>query len=157
MPGPLDWWNRIRRVVGPPGPPATRAAVPTAAEAARRAELAAVFAHVDEVERELGAAEHDREVEIAAIAAAAAQERDRILVAARERALTERATASAQHRRRLDGDAQRLRADAASGADALWHRAAAAIPGLVSDAVARVRSFAENGSDGDGVSGGPAR
>ncbi len=147
MPGPLDWWNRIRRVVGPPGAPASRAAVPTTADAARRAELAAVFAHLDELETQLRVAEQRRVEEAAVIATVAARERDRLLADARVRAEKARAVATTQRRVAVDRDAERLRADAASRVGDLRRSAAAAMPPMVADAVARVRSFAESGSD----------
>ena len=145
MPGPLDWWNRIRRVVGPPGAPATRAAVPTDLDAARRAELASVFAHVDRVEAELRASEAYCDREVAAILARAEEESARILADASARAAEARAAAGTQRRTDLEVHGTELHADAETQAAALRQRAGEAVPALVDQAVAIVRSFALEG------------
>ena len=142
MPGPLDWWNRIRRVVGPPGPPATRAAVPTDVDAARRAELAPVLNHVDLLESELRVMEEKRDDEIALIVAEAEQQANRLVADARERATAEQAGAGTRRRSEAaDMDAE-LHSSAAAEAAAMQQRALEALPELVERAVAEARAFA---------------
>lgn len=145
MPRPFDWWNRIRRVVGPPGAPTTRAAVPTAVGAAQRAELAAVFAHVDDLEVELRHVEQRCIDEVRAFDAEAREEAERLLAGARERAATASAEVETRVRRSMDDEAARLRSKAADRADELRRGSSGSISALASDAVARVRSFAESG------------
>ena len=142
MPGPLDWWNRIRRVVGPPGAPESRAAVPTELDAARRMELGPIFEYLDRVEAELGSAERECDREVAAIVNRAEREASRLVADARECASTERGRAGAIRRTELARDAKVLRARAAMEAAATRDRARAALPALVERAVEEVRSFA---------------
>ncbi len=153
MPGPLDWWNRVRRAVGPPGASATRAAVPTDVDAGRRAELAVVFAHVDRLESELRAAEAYSDREVATVHARAEQHTTRLLADADERAVRARAAAGAQRRTDLEVQGTQSRADAEARAEALRQRAADAFPELVDRAVEMVRSFALERSAGVAPSG----
>ncbi|HWS46453.1 MAG TPA: hypothetical protein VN636_11380 [Acidimicrobiia bacterium] len=147
MPGPVDWWNRIRRVVGPPGAPATRAAVPADPDARRRAELAGIFTHLDRVDVDLRRVEQDAVREAAEVAARAEQEANRVRADAREAAATARATAAARRRSDLELDAEDRRARAARAAAELDRRARAAMTEVVDAAVERVRAFARSASD----------
>lgn len=142
MPGPLDWWNRVRRAVGPPGPSTTRSAVPSNVDAARRAELASVFAHVDRLELELRAAEAYSDREVATIRARAEQDVVRLDVDADERAERARAAAAVQRRTDLASQETGMRAEAEARATALQRRAVGELPDLIDRAVELVRSYA---------------
>jgi hypothetical protein len=142
MPGLLDWWYRIRRVVGPPGASGTRAAVPTDVESARRAELAIVFEHCDQLEPQLRARENECEREIEKIRANAAAEVERTLTEGHLRAAAARAEASTALERSFEREATEFEQHADSEVAALQRRTSAAMAGLVSDAVDLVRGFA---------------
>ncbi len=147
MPGLLDWWYRMRRVVGPPGTPSTRAAVPTDVEAARAAELASVFAHVDRLESDLRAREDEGEREAEAILADAGLHAGRIAADGNERAAVARADAAAGRRREFEEHAHELERRAAYEAEEVRRRAREAFPALIDEAVARVRAFAAGRGD----------
>ena len=143
MPGLFDWWSRVRKVVGPPGAPATLAGVPADTDAARRAELEPLFAHLDALEAEL------RATEVAADEAAAARHRDAaaraeaVFADAQDRAAFAEADAATVRRARFEEESRDVAAGAARDAAALIERARDRIPGLVARAVASVLSFAD--------------
>jgi hypothetical protein len=142
VPGLLDWWYRMRRVVGPPGPLASRAAVPTDLEAARRAELAALFEHCDALEVELFARERACERQVDEIGAEAADAVERLLADARERAPTAHAEAGAVRRSGFDDAAREVQRRARADARAVTERASASAPAIAAAAVDLVRRFA---------------
>ncbi len=142
MSGLLDWWYRIRRVVQPPGTPATRPAIPAEIGAASAAELAPVFAHVDRLEPELQAAESAGDREAGRVLTGAVDDAGRILAEGRERSAAVRAEAAAKRTGEVEADAHELERRAAENVAAVERAAHAAIPSLVAEAVTLVRTFA---------------
>jgi vacuolar-type H+-ATPase subunit E/Vma4 len=127
--------------------------VPIDVEAARAAELAGVFAHVDRLESDLRAREQEGEREAEAILADAGLQAGRIAADGNERAATARAEAAAGRRREFEEHAHELARQAAYEAEEVRRRAREAFPALIDEAVARVREFAAGRGDETAGSG----
>jgi len=155
MPGLLDWWYRIRRVVGPPGAPATRAPVPSDVEAAQRAELTIVLQHVDALEPELQAIEQRVARDADRLRADVAEQIERIELEGRARAAVVRAEAADGLRDHHEREAKAATEHAAAQAEDVRRIAQASFAELVDSAVAMVRDFAlDGGKRGSPQSGG---
>ena len=153
MSGLLDWWYRIRRVVQPPGSPATRPAIPADIGAAIAAELAPVFAHVDRLEPELQAAASAGDREADRVLVRAEEDAGRILAAAHEQIAAIRAEAAAKRAGEVEDDAHELERRSAEKVAAVERAAQAAMPSLVTQVVALVRTFGATPTDDAGSIG----
>jgi len=142
MPGRFDWWYRLRRVVGPPGAPASRAGVPSDIDAARLAELRPVFDHVDALEPELRARTEEGEHEADALRDAAEREVERTQADAQTRAAAARAHAATERQERHASEVDALIRQSEADAARIRERAEDLLPILVADAVAAVRTYA---------------
>ena len=143
MPGLFDWWSRVRKVVGPPGAPATQAGVPADADAARRAELAPLFDHLDTLEAELRTTESAAAAEAAARRRAADARVETVRADARDRAAIAEADAATARRARFEQESRDAAAKAEQDAAVLLAEARDRMPGLVARAVNSVLTFAD--------------
>ena len=128
MSGLLDWWYRIRRVVQPPGTPATRPAIPAEIGSAIAAELTAVFAHVDQLEPELQAAESAGNRKAERVRTRAGQDAGRILAEGHQQIAAVRAEAAAKRRGEVEEGAHEPERRAAERVAALERAARGSDP-----------------------------
>lgn len=98
MPGTRDLLRRFRRIAAPPGQ-ASSATVPVDRPAERFAELADVFAAMDEIDAEIERVEREGAAEAARILDEGRAATERILAEADERAEVARSEAAATRRR----------------------------------------------------------
>jgi vacuolar-type H+-ATPase subunit H len=127
--GPLaGFLERFRRGAG----------VPSTVGGDASAELAPVFAALDEIDREIAAVRRRAEAAAARRLGEADEEAARIVAAGRKQAEAERDDALAAGLRAADADVDAILREAQAGSAALRRRGEARIPALVAEVLGRV-------------------
>jgi len=115
MAGTRDILRRFRRVAAPPGRAAT-ATIPVDRLAERSAELAGVFAAMDDIDTEIDRVEREGSADVARIREEGRAAAERILAEAAERAEVARSEAAASRRQRREDEIDAMLALAEEGA-----------------------------------------
>ena len=145
-----DYLTRFRRLAAPPGG-AAPAGVPVDRVVELSAELAAVFAAIDEIQASVERLEHEAEEQADRSLRDARTAADRIAADARERAGVARAEAAATRRQAREDEIRSILAHGEAEAEQIRRRGDDRTPALVREVVAIVRS--EGSRSGDGRSG----
>lgn len=142
MPSVRDFLARFRRSLTPPGPALARMAPPADARASLEAELAPIFAWVDDVESRATARVDVAERRAAEVVKAAHADAE-VLLRRTDRGLAALRARSAEERRsQVSDELEQIHAEAVAEAARVREQAQTTIPALVERVMAGVRSGA---------------